>query len=150
MNALQVLLFGAWLLSSGLNSLFKHPMNSLLKLHWAVIYYTGVHPDIVLVYESMGKTKGVTHTPNINIRTGLIVNKPKDEVYAFWRKLENLPLFMKHLASVTEIDSKHSHWEAIVPGNIGRVKWNAEIVKEEPGYIDRLAIHSKFNDQQCR
>ena len=80
----------------------------------------------------MGKTKGVSSTPAVNIRTGLIVNKPKDEVYAFWRKLENLPLFMKHLASVTEIDSRHSHWEAALPG-IGKVKWNAEIVKEEPG-----------------
>ncbi|HWJ29190.1 MAG TPA: SRPBCC family protein, partial [Flavisolibacter sp.] len=27
--------------------------------------------------------------------------------------------------------------EAIVPGNIARVKWNAEIVKEEPGYLIR-------------
>jgi uncharacterized membrane protein len=77
----------------------------------------------------------VAQTPAINIRTGLIVNKPKDEVYAFWRKLENLPLFMKHLASVTEIDAKHSHWEAVVPGNIGKIKWNAEIVKEEQGYL---------------
>jgi hypothetical protein len=64
-----------------------------------------------------------------------VVNKPKDEVYAFWRKLENLPLFMKHLATVTEIDQKHSHWEAVIPGNIGKIKWNAEIVKEEPGYM---------------
>jgi uncharacterized membrane protein len=83
----------------------------------------------------MGKTNGVDHTPAINIRTTLMVNKPKDEVYAFWRKLENLPLFMKHLASVTEIDQKHSHWEAVIPGNIGRIKWNAEIVKEEPGHL---------------
>jgi uncharacterized membrane protein len=54
-------------------------------------------------------------------------------VYAFWRKLENLPLFMKHLSNVTEIDQKHSHWEAEIPGGIGKVKWNAEIVKEEEG-----------------
>jgi len=127
--------FGAWLLSSGLNSLFKHPINGLLKTALGgYLLYRGTSGHCV-VYESMGKTKGVTHTQNVNIRTGLIVNKPKDEEYAFWRKLENLPLFMKHLASVTEIDSKHSHWEAIVPGNIGRVKWNAEIVKEEPGQL---------------
>jgi uncharacterized membrane protein len=126
---------GAWLLSSGLNSLFKHPINGLIKTALGgYLLYRGASGHCA-VYESMGKTKGVTHTQNINIRTGLIVNKPKDEVYAFWRKLENLPLFMKHLASVTEIDSKHSHWEAVVPGNIGRVKWNAEIVKEEPGQL---------------
>jgi len=126
---------GAWLLSSGLNSLFKHPINGLIKTALGgYLLYRGASGHCA-VYESLGKTKGVTHTQNVNIRTGLIVNKPKDEVYAFWRKLENLPLFMKHLASVTEIDSKHSHWEAIVPGDIGRVKWNAEIVKEEPGYL---------------
>jgi uncharacterized membrane protein len=42
---------------------------------------------------------------------------------------------MKHLSNVTEIDAKHSHWEAMVPGNIGKIKWNAEIVKEEEGTL---------------
>lgn len=126
---------GAWMLSSSLNNLTKHPINSLVKLAiGGVLLYRGVSGHCP-IYSSMGKTKGVANTPNINIRTSLIVNKPKDEVYAFWRKLENLPLFMKHLASVTEIDSKHSHWEAVIPGNIGRIKWNAEIVKEEEGYL---------------
>src|SRR5215217_8062338 len=127
--------FGAWLFSSGLNKLTKHPINSLVKMTiggW--LLYRGASGHCP-VYASMGKTKGVSNTPAINIRTSLIVNKSKDEVYAFWRKLENLPLFMKHLASVTEIDAKHSHWEAVIPGNIGKIKWNAEIVKEEPGYL---------------
>jgi uncharacterized membrane protein len=126
---------GAFLLSSGLSSLFKHPINGLVKTAlggW--LLYRGASGHCP-VYSSLGKTKDVTHTSAINIRTSLIVNKPKDEVYAFWRKLENLPLFMKHLAAVTEIDSKHSHWEATIPGNIGKIKWNAEIVKEEPGYL---------------
>lgn len=126
---------GAFLLSSGLSNLFKHPLSGLIKTAmggW--LLYRGASGHCP-VYSSMGKTKGVAHTQAINIRTSLVVNKPKDEVYNFWRKLENLPLFMKHLASVTEIDSKHSHWEATVPGNIGKVKWNAEIVKEEQGYM---------------
>jgi uncharacterized membrane protein len=124
---------GAWLLSSGLSGITKHPINSLLKLGiGGFLLYRGASGHCPL-YEGMGKTKDVAHTPSINIHTSMLVNKPKDEVYAFWRRLENLPLFMKHLASVTEIDTKHSHWEAFLPGNIGRVKWNAEIVKEEPG-----------------
>lgn len=126
---------GAWLLSSGFNKLTKHPLDSLVKLAvGGLLLYRGASGNCPL-YSSIGKTKDVSHTPAINIRTALIVNKPKDEVYAFWRKLENLPLFMKHLASVTEIDAKHSHWEGVIPGNIGRIKWNAEIVKEEPGYL---------------
>jgi uncharacterized membrane protein len=124
---------GAFLLSSGVNNIFKHPLNSLVKTALGgLLLYRGASGHCP-VYSSMGKKKDTTNTPAINIRTNMIVNKPKDEVYAFWRKLENLPLFMKHLATVTEIDSKHSHWEAIIPGNIGKIKWNAEIVKEEEG-----------------
>lgn len=126
---------GAFLLSSGLSSLFKNPINGLVKTALGgLLLYRGASGHCP-VYSSLGKTKDVTHTSAINIRTTMIVNKPKDEVYSFWRKLENLPLFMKHLAAVTEIDSKHSHWEATIPGNIGKIKWNAEIVKEEPGYM---------------
>ncbi len=126
---------GAWLLSSGLGNLTKHPLGALVKTALGgVLLYRGATGNCP-VYSSLGKTKNVDHSPAINIRTTLMVNKPKDEVYAFWRKLENLPLFMKHLATVTEIDQKHSHWEAVIPGGIGRIKWNAEIVKEEPGYM---------------
>ncbi|MBD0331617.1 MAG: DUF2892 domain-containing protein [Chitinophagaceae bacterium] len=126
---------GAFLLSGGLRGITKNPFKALVRTALGgYLLYRGASGHCA-VYNSMGKTKGVSHTDAINIRTNLIVNKPKDEVYSFWRKLENLPLFMKHLASVTEIDSKHSHWEAIIPGNIGRIKWNAEIVKEEPGYL---------------
>jgi uncharacterized membrane protein len=126
---------GAWLLATSMNDFFKHPVGSLVRFALGgTLLYRGASGNCP-VYASMGKTKGVTSTAAINIRTSLVVNQPKDEVYAFWRKLENLPLFMKHLASVTEIDSRHSHWEAVIPGNIGKIKWNAEIVKEEPGYL---------------
>ncbi len=126
---------GAFMLSSGLHNLTRHPIKGLIRtvLGGALLYrgISGYCP----VYAGMGKTQGISHTPAINIRTGLIVNKPRNEVYSFWRKLENLPLFMKHLATVTEIDAKHSHWEAEIPGGIGKVKWNAEIVKEEENYL---------------
>lgn len=126
---------GAFLLSSGLGNLTRHPIKGLLRtLVGGALLYRGVSGHCPL-YASMGKTKGVSRTQAVNIRAGLIVNRPKNDVYAFWRKLENLPLFMKHLATVTEIDAKHSHWEADVPGGLGRVKWNAEIVKEEEGQL---------------
>ena len=126
---------GAFLLSSGVSNLFKNPISAVVKTALGgYLLYRGASGHCAM-YESMGKTKGVSHSPAINIRTSLVVNKPKDEVYAFWRKLENLPLFMKHLSNVTEIDQKHSHWEASIPGNVGKIKWNAEIVKEEEGYL---------------
>ena len=66
---------------------------------------------------------------NINIRHSLIVKKPIHEVYSFWRKLENLPLFMTHLESVN-VDGSISTWKAKIFGGIGFISWKAVIVNE--------------------
>lgn len=69
---------------------------------------------------------------NINIHTRLIIKKPIDKVYNFWRNLENLPLFMSHLKKVTVINESTSEWEAKLPGGVSSVSWRSEIVGEEP------------------
>lgn len=76
-----------------------------------------------------------THNPAINIQTIVTVNKPRFDVYAYWRQLSNLPNFMRHLLEVTELDDKRSHWLAKMPGTNGTIEWEVEIVKEEPGYL---------------
>ncbi|HET9625563.1 MAG TPA: SRPBCC family protein [Kofleriaceae bacterium] len=63
------------------------------------------------------------------------INKPPQEVYAFWRKLENLPMFMDYLESVTDVGGGRSHWVAKLP--FGPVAWDAEIVDDRPG--ERIA-----------
>ncbi|WP_417350342.1 SRPBCC family protein [Flavobacterium alkalisoli] len=72
---------------------------------------------------------------NISITANLTVDKPVHEVYSAWRTLENLPLFMKHLESVTEVSENVSEWKASVPGGLGSVKWNAEILMDEPNKV---------------
>jgi len=67
---------------------------------------------------------------NVNVRTQVTVNSPRQEVYAFWRRLENLPLFMEHLESVDELSDTVSAWKVKIPGGIGDVRWEAEIVKD--------------------
>lgn len=84
------------------------------------------------VYDLAGKSRLPDPAKNINIQTSLTINKPVQEVYDFWRKLENLPLFMKHLKSVEQKDSKTSEWKAYIPGGVGSIHWEAEIVKEDP------------------
>jgi uncharacterized membrane protein len=86
-------------------------------------------------YAQFQRSKYTSKAESVNIQTRMIVNRPRAEVYDFWRKLENLPLFMKHLKSVREVDEKRSHWEANVPGNVTTVNWDAEIVKEEDGAL---------------
>jgi len=92
------------------------------------------------VYSALGKERLPDPVRNINIRTGMAVNRPRAEVYAFWRKLENLPLFMTHLEKVTQLGSKLSHWVAKGPGGVGTVEWDAEIVEEREGSF--LGWHS--------
>ena len=71
---------------------------------------------------------------NVNIRTSLKVGRPVGEVFAFWRKLENLPHFMKHLESVEVVSNKTSLWKATLPG-VGTVSWHAEIVNEKANEV---------------
>ncbi|WP_125721356.1 SRPBCC family protein [Flavobacterium ustbae] len=68
---------------------------------------------------------------NVNIRVNSVINKPVSEVYDFWRNLENLPKFMNHLDSVRSISSTISEWTAKGPAGIGKISWNAEIIRDE-------------------
>ena len=77
---------------------------------------------------------------SLEITRSLTINKPREELYAYWRQLENLPTFMKHLQEVRQTGEKQSHWVAKVPGGMGTVAWDAEITQEEEN--QRLAWRS--------
>ena len=62
-------------------------------------------------------------------RRSITVNRPIEEVYAFWRNFENLPRFMRHLESVTVTDDRRSHWTAVAPAG-KKVEWDAEILED--------------------
>ncbi|HET8855616.1 MAG TPA: SRPBCC family protein [Salinimicrobium sp.] len=87
------------------------------------------------VYKAMGKTKPNNQARNINLKVTQTVARPREEVFAFWSNLENLPLFMKHLENVEKIDEEISQWEAKVPGGIWHIRWQSKIVKEIPGEL---------------
>ncbi len=53
-------------------------------------------------------------------------------MYAYWRQLNNLPLFMAHLHDVEVLDSKRSHWTIKLAGNV-KLEWDAEITEDKPG-----------------
>lgn len=65
-----------------------------------------------------------------SLRAAVTVRRPPEDVYRFWRDLENLPSFMQHLQSVTE-SGDHSHWVADAP--LGQsVQWDAQVTDDEP------------------
>ncbi len=68
------------------------------------------------------------------VEEAVVVARPRDELFRFWRQLDNLPRFMDHLESVTVLDDRRSHW--VAKGPLGsRVEWDAEIVHEIPDEI---------------
>lgn len=71
----------------------------------------------------------------IEIVQSRTVNRPRDEVYAFWREIENLPQFMHHVAGVEAIDDRRSRWRARGVGPAPDLEWVAEIVDDEPGHL---------------
>jgi len=59
-------------------------------------------------------------------RSSILLNCTPEQAYQFWSNIENLPLFMRHLESVTLTGESRSRWTAIGP--LGkRVRWDAEI-----------------------
>ncbi len=70
----------------------------------------------------------------VRVHTGVTIDRPIEDVYSFFRDLENLPRFMTHLVSVQTVDERRSHWTVRAPGG-GTVEWDAEIIHEEPNKV---------------
>lgn len=67
---------------------------------------------------------------SIKVEDSIFVAADQVTLFQFWRKLSNLPKVMTHLESVTETDSKRSHWVAKAPMG-AKVAWDAEIINEK-------------------
>jgi uncharacterized membrane protein len=81
------------------------------------------HSPRALTRAALGGKRG------LHVRESVRLEKPMDEVYRFWRQLENLPRFMNYLEEVTDLGGGHSHWVAKGPAGT-RVEWDAEIINE--------------------
>src|SRR5687767_11449440 len=57
------------------------------------------------------------------------INRTQEDLFRFWRRLENLPFFARHLISVKETSPTESHWIAKSPAGT-TAEWDAGIVKE--------------------
>jgi uncharacterized membrane protein len=111
---------------------------SALAILGGDLIYTGV-TGYTPCFKALGvksrKTTGNQSAPipyqqGIRVDTAITIQKSREELFSFWRHLENLPRFMRHLHSVTRIDDTHSHWIAQGPGG-KMLEWDAEIINEQ-------------------
>lgn len=80
------------------------------------------------------ESASVPYGQGVRIEKSITIDRPPAELFAFWRKLENLPLFMEQVESVRQIDSKRAHWVGKGPGGV-RVGWDEEIINEIPNEL---------------
>ncbi|PYE51207.1 SRPBCC family protein [Deinococcus yavapaiensis] len=99
---------------------------------------TGHDPAYQAAGMNTATATSATNKP-IFVEHSIVVDKPAQEVYGYWRKLENLPKIMSHLENVTELDERRSRWVAKAPLGT-HVEWEAEIVNDKPG--ERIGWHS--------
>lgn len=79
--------------------------------------------------QEYSKHVSVPSDEGVRVDQAITIEKPVQEVYGFWRQLENLPRFMRHLKSVTVRDDLHSHWVVKGPGG-KELQWDAEVIEQ--------------------
>ena len=58
------------------------------------------------------------------------INRPRSELFAFWRDFSNLATFMENVERIDVLDDRRSHWVVKAPG--GRtVEWDSAITEEQ-------------------
>lgn len=70
--------------------------------------------------------------PDQLIGRTVTINRPRAELYAYWRDFTNLPSFMDNVERIEVLDDRRSHWTVKAPGG-GHVEWTAAITEEREG-----------------
>lgn len=65
---------------------------------------------------------------------GVTVNRPPEEVYAFWRDLPRLARAVQQVVNVEEIGGNRSRWVLLGPAG-RKIEFTAETIIDEPGKV---------------
>ncbi|MEC3948677.1 SRPBCC family protein [Sphingobium sp. HWE2-09] len=68
------------------------------------------------------------------IGRSVTINRPRDELFAYWRDFSNLPSFMDNVERIDILSNTTSHW--VVKAPAGRtVEWDATVTEEKAGEL---------------
>lgn len=73
--------------------------------------------------------RGVPAQEGEKVEKTLLIQRSPEDLFRFWRHLENLPKIMDNLIAVEPREGNRSHWVARGPMNTS-VEWDAEIFQE--------------------
>jgi uncharacterized membrane protein len=100
----------------------------------AGLIYQGVSGDNLLGYLPMAQDNPVLRSlssapTELRVRKSLTINRSANELYTYWRNLENLPIFMKHVKAVHDLGNGRSHWVVEALQNM-EMEWDAQITED--------------------
>jgi uncharacterized membrane protein len=112
-----------------LGAAFKLKKSNRGRLAAATAAVAGFTALDVICSQRLSRRKGARGDGVIHVAESVTINRSPEVLYRFWRDLQNLPRFMKHLESVRENEDWRSHWVARGPAGM-TVEWEAEIIED--------------------
>lgn len=119
---------------AALGGAFASPESNKGRLAFATANVLAVSALDVICAQQLSANGNTTKGGTNQVKKSLIINRSPEEIYQFWRKLENLPRFMPYLESVRETSEGRSHWVAKAPAG-STVEWDAEIIEDRPNEL---------------
>lgn len=106
-----------------------------VRLATSLLAVFGVTTTDLFAAVRTGRSTGrVAPDGALRTKASITVNRPVDDVYAFWHDFANLPTFMYHLDFVEMTSDTRSRWTAKGPGDM-HVEWEAETVVDIPDQL---------------
>lgn len=68
------------------------------------------------------------------VARAVTINRPRAELYAFWRDFNNLPAVLDNVVRIEVLDRERSHWVVKSPGG-GIVEWDSRITEDRDGEL---------------
>lgn len=121
---------GAGLIAAGVAR--RSTFGALFGLIGGALLYRGASGHCA-VSARLGRNSA-TPRRGVLVERSMTIGRPAEELYRFWRQLENLPRFMKHLQAVKTTSPTRSHWVAKAPAGAS-VEWDAELIDDIPGEL---------------
>jgi len=105
------------------------------------------------VYKALHINRAEHPFPSINISSipeqegfkvqrSLTIRRTPQDLYTFWRDVENVSRYIPMIESVRKIDEKRSHWIATSPKG-QKLEWDVEITQDQPGRLIAWQVRGK-------
>lgn len=86
--------------------------------------------------------QGRTRMEHPSVTASITIDRSAEDIYAFWREVENFPRFVSYFEQVKALDRQRSHWRAKLPHGPA-LEWDATIVDDRPGQRIAWKMESK-------